>query len=688
MCDQATGDMNTYRDGSPRSILARLYFPVLLVLLLGGHGLLLVDCLRANFVTIDEAAHIPAGISHWETADYSLYRVNPPIPRMLAVLPVLPMAPTKAGLVPDRRPGARNEWPVAARFALDNTSCYLDLVRRARFAGIAWSLLGACLIFSWARELYGEFAGVLGMTIWCFGPNLLAYAPLVIPDVPATVAGLAATYAFWHYLRAPSWRRASIAGVLLGVAQLTKFTLVLLYLVWPLLWLLFRLPAGCRESGADGSPPGQDRAPPEKEDTRLLRLFAQGVLIALLSLFIINLGYEFQGTGCRLGDIPFISESFTGQRLDALQANNRFGSGWLGLVPTPLPEDYLRGIDVQRQAFERSWETKPSYLAGLWREKGWWYYYLYALAVKVPLGFWALILWGLVLTLSSHPASAGWRDELALWLPAVAVLALVSSQTGFNRHLRYVLPAFPFVIISTSKVACFLRRSHWPVGILACGLLAWGTASSLSVRPHYLSYFNELAGGPAHGHDHLLSSNIDWGQDLLFLKQWLSEHAEARPIGLAYFNLIDARVAGIDYVFPPLGPVAALPSDPAALLQLGPQPGYFAVSVEYVRGSNNVMPCDGKGGTVSLPPHALEYFREFKPIAKAGYSIFIYHITLEQANRVRRKYGLPTLSAPVQRPEAPGFPARRSTGSVLLPRHLEDNRGLRQTPARGSKIAQ
>jgi hypothetical protein len=47
------------------------------------------------------------------------------------------------------------------------------------------------------------------------------------------------------------------------------------------------------------------------------------------------------------------------------------------------------------------------------------------------------------------------------------------------------------------------------VGALAC----WLAVSSLSSHPHYLSYFNEIAGGPGNGWRWLLDSNIDWGQD-------------------------------------------------------------------------------------------------------------------------------------------------------------------------------
>ena len=590
--------------------------------------MLLLTASRQDCVTIDEVGHVAAGISHWQTSTYSMYRVNPPLARMLAVLPVLAARPKMEGIQPTELPGVRTEWASGRFFAESNAGDYPAYVFRARLAGVVWSVLGGLLIFFWARELYGSAAGCLGVALWSVGPNVLAHAHLITPDIPCTVAGLAATYAFWHYLRNPSWRLAFLCGLLLGVAQLTKCTLLLLYGIWPLLWLIYRLPA-----------PG-DPGPPY-DGTR--RQLAQGFLMVLLSLLVINLGYEFRGSFRPLGEFPFISESFSGQRLTGTDSGNRFRGTWLGSLPVPVPADYLRGIDVQRQDFERLGPRVGSYLAGEWRETGWWYYYLYGLAVKVPLGAWVLVLWALVLTLVGHPSSARWKDEVVLWLPAAAFLGFISSQTGFTHHLRYVLPLVPFVLISTSKLGFFLRPQRWRTALVVLTLLGWSAASSLRIHPHYLSYFNELAGGPERGHDHLLNSNIDWGQDLLFLERWLDEHPEARPLGLACFNIIDPRIVGIDFTLPPFGPPANLSADQAAGQRLGPQPGYYAISVNYLRGGHTISPPDGKGGRVSLPAYAYSYFREFRPIARAGYSIYIYHITPEDANRVRHRYGLAPL---------------------------------------------
>jgi hypothetical protein len=566
-----------------------------------------------QFPTRNEVAHVPAGLSYWERGTFDLYRVNPPLGKMLAVLPALALPCDTACLAIQGPPGARYEWDVARSFATANAGHYFRLIGYARLAGIGWSVLAGWVIFRWASALYGERAGLLGSALWCLGPNVLAHAPLVTPDVPASVAGLVATYALWSHLRTGTWGSAGLAGLLLGVAQLTKFTLLVLYLTWLLLALAHaRDPANAPY-----------RALPWRG--KLLR----GAAVVLLSVFVVNLGYGFAGTGRPLGDYSFVSRAFRGGPAPAgpppgaVEVGNRFRGSWVGRVPVPLPADYVLGIDQQKRDFESRW---PSYLRGEWRTEGWWYYYLYALAVKVPLGAWGLGLWGLALTLTRHPASARPADELTLWLPAVVVLALVSSQTGFNHHSRYVLPALPFVAVATGKVAYFFDPKRWRAGLIAATLLGWSAISSLSVYPHSLSYFNELIGGPDRGHEHLIDSNIDWGQDLFFFQRWVERHSEARAIGLAYYNYIDYRpVLGVGY--PAVPPDPAGPDDVGA----GPHPGWWAVDVHSLKAVQ-----DGRR----------TYFERFRPVAKAGYSIFIYHITPEEADQARHDMGLPPLEPP------------------------------------------
>jgi len=534
---------------------------------------------------------------------------------------VFAAAPNTECIEVSDKPGLRQEWFVASRFANANAGHYHLIICLARLAGMGWSVLGGWLVYLWARQLYGYGAGIFGLCIWCFEPNIIAHAQLVTPDMPAAVAALGSTFVFWRYLRSGRWDLAYAAGVLLGIAQLTKFTMLALYLVWPVLFIAHSFD---RTNQLFRSVPSGTKA-------------AQACLMCFLSLLVLNAGYTFEKTGTPLGDYEFTSELLRGKAdspatLSKIPLGNRFKDTWLGRIPVPLPGAYVTGIDLQQRDFEI--KAEPSFLAGEWKSGGWWHYYLFALAIKVPVGLLCLFTWSLALFLVRRPAFASFADELTIWLPAGALLLLVSSQTGFSHHMRYVLPMFPFAIVAVAKLGYFVRPGRWKFGIPVVALLVWTIVSSLSVYPHSLSYFNELVGGPDNGQRYLLDSNIDWGQDLLYLKDWADGHPEASPLALAYYSSIDHRICGAEYPAVPQDPRPKNPLSQVPEQRVGPHPGFFALDL------------------YSLTRLRYKYFERFQPISKAGYSIFIYHITLEQAEKARQEMGLPPLESVNEPPRA------------------------------------
>ncbi|NQT14620.1 MAG: hypothetical protein HQ582_17820, partial [Planctomycetes bacterium] len=58
------------------------------------------------------------------------------------------------------------------------------------------------------------------------------------------------------------------------------------------------------------------------------------------------------------------------------------------------------------------------------------------------------------------------------------------------------------------------------------------------------------------------------------------------------------------------------------------RPGWYALSVNHLYDRSRQY----------------RYFLRFEPVAMAGYSIYIYHITLDEANGVRRELGPPELA--------------------------------------------
>ncbi len=579
-----------------------------LIAILALHGMMVGYGAWRHSFTADEFSHLAAGLAQWRTGNHCFYRVNPPLVRMVAAIPVLFAGFSERTFPPPSTRG--DEVPLSRLeedFLAGNGPRALWLLRLARWACIPFTILGATVCFLWARSLYGSAGGLLAATLWCFSPTVLANAELITPDVGGAALGLAAGLALWRWLCQPAWGRALLAGLVLGLAELAKLTWVVLFLIWPLCWLGWSL------SHTAGRRPGAWA----KESAQL-------ALVLALAIFVINAGYGFEGSFKQLGDFRFRSHALTGRRpgWGGPRFGNRLAEGCLARLPIPLPEQYVLGIDQQKADFDRG---RYSYLAGQWRLGGWWYYYLYALAIKEPLGTWCLLLGAAGLSWLRPRYSAHWAEEMLLLLPAAAVVALVSSQTGFSHHLRYVLPALPFLFVWMGKLGQTIPDPRCIFRYLAALALAWSVASSAAQWPHSHAYFNELVGGPLGGHRHLHDSNIDWGQDLLDLKRWLDLHREARPMGLCLFVMpnIDLRIVGIDAAAIDSRPTPAFPPSPGA--PVGPQPGWYAVSVNRIH----------------HPERKFEYFLRFQPCGVIGGTIYIYHITLEEANRVRRELGLP-----------------------------------------------
>lgn len=539
------------------------------VLLLAVQTALIAYSAYVHSPTLNEPGHLVAGLSYWKFGRFDVYNVNPPLAKMVAAIPVIAVGYEEdwsgfyTGL------GARPEFSMGEDFVTANGERSFFLFMIARWACIPFAWLGGVICYLWARDLYGRPAGVIASALWCFEPNILAHTSLITSDAAGTALGLAACYTFWRWLRQPTWSQAALNGVVLGLAELTKTTLILLYPLWPLMWVVYRW---------------RDRHSMGVRDW----LSEAGMLVArmLIGLYVLNLGYGFEGSLEPLGEFKFVSNLFTGQSASSSlppngkgennptvkstakpPAPNRFTDSFLVALPVPLPRNYLLGIDLQQKDFEH--HGRPSYLRGEWRDRGWWYYYLYASAIKVPLGLW--VIGALALMMSAirrntpptpHAAVSGFsppsthcilrsssRDLFVLLLPAVIIFVIASAKTGINEHMRYILPVFPYFYIWISRFCLTMagrayNRATSIKSSLMPAALCWVVVSSLFTYPHSLSYFNEAIGGPLNGHEHLCGSNVDWGQDLRYLSKLLDGGGRA-PLYVHVRLVGDPRILGV-----------------------------------------------------------------------------------------------------------------------------------------------
>jgi hypothetical protein len=644
--------------------------------------------------TVDEVVHMPAGITYWQKGTFRLYHHNPPLIKLVAGLPVIWAGPVVEPIyqMPSWRSPEPSQTTFSQTFAIVNANRYFELFQLARLMMPLFSIVGGLTVFAWSHRLYGVWGGFLSLALWVFCPNILAHARLITSDLGATALGVMGTYVFWRYLVKPNWRWAAFAGIALGLAQLTKFSMVLLYAVWPVLWLV-RLWLVVR---------GGERL------TSIGRSLVQGVLIVGLSVLTIDTGYFFEGVGIPLGDRTYEFGSRTLTRPvtdpDVVRPNsknplfdaawqfrvNRFRGTWLERLPSPLPAHYLLGFDEQkietegiprrftkvaRAGKEQIAEQRaipegpgderdayPVYLNGQLRRTGWWYYYLLALVYKVPEGTWLLVGLSVAILAVVRRSRERWADEIALWTVPLVVLVSMSFFTDINLGLRYVLPIAPYVFIATGKVAPWVLGlpGWWKrlMGSVIVGSLGLTIASCLWIYPSYLAYFNWVSGGPDRQPARLIDSNLDWGQDLVGLQAWCKRTIPGQPIGLAYFGQINPSIFPMrDEAFPWFLPpgrrdtIGPMPGkrDPALV---GPAkrltPGYYAVSVTLLHGLpwRVYDPADPRTTPEAWSPawnaadffgrlehDAFGYFRMFEPIEKIGHSIYVYHLTEDDVAR-------------------------------------------------------
>lgn len=489
---------------------------IAVVTLLSIHAGLLAYSATRHSPTHLEPAFLASGISHWQFGRFELYRVNPPLPRMIAALPVLAVGCETDWSRFYDFPGSRSEFPVGEDFIRANGPQSITLMKYARWACIPFSLIGGYFAFCWASDLYGDGGGLLTLCLWTFEPSLLAHAELVTPDCACWSFGLVAAYAFWRWLTFPIWTRAGLAGLALGLAELTKLSWIILFVLWPMLWLAWRSlgrefndSTTASTNSAKGLESRSIRSNAPKCGEKLPPALLLAVIL-LLAGYVLNLGYGFDGTFSRLKSFSFVSRSLS-DRDAADKPGNRFECTWLAEVPLPLPRQYVFGIDSQVKDLEDY--DKSSYLAGEWRDGGWLYYYLYGLLVKIPCGTWGLLaLVGGARILRRRRVAGRLRDDVILMAPAVALFTTVSSQTEFNIHLRYVFPTLALTLVYLGQAAQLLARHGVFLRLISGSFLGYSVASGLLVYPNHLAYFNDFAGGPRHGHRHLLGSSFDWKQ--------------------------------------------------------------------------------------------------------------------------------------------------------------------------------
>lgn len=169
---------------------------ILLLVMLGE----LAFSVRWQSLTWDEGDHLFSGYMSLKAHDFSLNPEHPPMAKMVAALPLLPLelkvAPQQGRYFKDeayfggRELLYRNGPANGGKYSADT------LLFRARMAISIFILLLALLVFLAGREMFGVGAGFVAMALFVFDPSILTNGAYITTDATVSCFFFATVYAF------------------------------------------------------------------------------------------------------------------------------------------------------------------------------------------------------------------------------------------------------------------------------------------------------------------------------------------------------------------------------------------------------------------------------------------------------------------------------------------------------------
>jgi len=495
------------------------------------------------------------------------------------------------------------------------------MMRYGRIPIILIGILLGFYIFRFVRELWGDLAGIIALVFYSFSPTFLAHTRLVTTDVAAAAAFFISFYYLYKWLKIPVWRNLCIFGVVLGLSFLTKFSTFLLIPIFGfiiLTWVLL-----------------QERG---KKLWSLKKYLGGFILVLIIAYLAVGAVYAFHVWHYPIQkqaiDTTFILSTFGFKPLVNL-------SVWISSQPVLRAwGHYFLGFLM---VLQRSGGGNTTYYLGEVSANGSRSYFPLVYLIKEPLAYILLVFFALFLALKKfivYKKSGGklfrqdffnlLKNNFAEFgmLTISIVYWIFSIKSNLNIGVRHVLPTLPFIYTLTARQISFwikggiqerISNYHgfWQLfslywrrfkrGFIIAVLFIWAVTSVVSAWPSFLAYFNGIAGGSNYGYKFVVDSNLDWGQDILRLAQFIEKN-NIKEIKMDYFSGAPAeyyiKTAKID-----------------SYNREVPQKGWLAVSATIYMGA-----CKGDKIPCSYGERAYTWLDQYKPVAKIGYSIFVYDI--------------------------------------------------------------
>ncbi len=575
---------------------------------------------------MDEVSHLPAGYSYISQQDMRINPEHPPLVKDLAGGAVWLYSKISGQPInfpydiPAWTTDINGQWDFGftLMYKMGNNADLMLLLGRLPMLLIM--LLLGFYVFKWSRELFGSTAGLIALFLYSFSPTFLAHGRFVTTDVAAAAAIFIASYYFTRWLKEPSAKNLIAAGLVFGTAQLAKFSVFLLVILFAfivIIWIYLKTREAKNLGQGGWSSLGKN----------LYRYFGGVILLfAIGYTFIVWPVYLFHVANYpidrQVRDTQTILQSF-------------------GMRPVANLIIFLSGIPILRglaqyglglaMVLQRAVGGNTTYFLGEISNTGSQIYFPVVYLLKETLTLHILTLTALFFGLWQFGKKKfyQWNNfnlllqqniAQVLILGFIALYWYSSLRSILNIGVRHLLPTFPFIfLLVAQQISLWLNNDNENAKLtrnlkyfLLAILIVWQTISVINVYPSFLAYFNESIGGSANGYKYVVDSNLDWGQDLKRLAAWV----DANKVDKIYMDFFGGALPQYylgDKFMPWWGD-----RSPQEIKKDG---GWLAISATFLQG--------GRG---KLAPRFYDkagyydWLNDYQPATIIGHSIFVYYI--------------------------------------------------------------
>jgi hypothetical protein len=591
-------------------------FLLLLMFVLG------VGSMREDSGIVDEVAHIPAGYSYIKLGDYRLNPEHPPLIKDMAALPLLGLGLVFPDTVPSWTTDINGQWESGWHFIYHVGNNADQILFYSRLPVLLLAIVLGVVLYLVALRRFGVATALLALFLYTLEPNIIAHSRFVTTDLGAAAFMFFSIVTFCNYLHSPTRKNLMIATIFFALVQLAKFSSVLLLPVFVFMIIAASLPGTKLKEW------------PSRFRTLFLGTFIMGVgSVLLVWLFYIphtwNMPTAVQD---RLidGSLPGGWQRPVGQQL-------------MKINDVPLVKPLAQYILGMLMVFNRVSGGNTTYFLGEVTNQSFVWYFPVTYLIKTPVAFLVMAIMSLFYAAYSYLKKTplklvqnfvDYSQDHLFELSGLFFIFFYSymSITGnLNLGIRHLMPIMPFAIILVAHSVVRLVRRYQAVLALKVGfivLVVYYAATNFIAYPAYLSYFNEFIGGPANADKYVSDSSVDWGQDLVRLKQFVDAHPEIDKIAVDYFGggepkyyFCDRRFDGMGNLIPN---VSGYDCSKSKFVEWHAENGVFEQG-SYMAVSETFLVNDLYW---SKTRHDEGYakLRTMKPIAKIGYSIHVYKL--------------------------------------------------------------